>query len=89
MSDKVDDVDGTPPHEAPKRTLKLKGPRIERPAAAKPALPGKAASSMTPPPATSHDERPNFLSRIDQIKRQMQADMDALAEPKGPSKKRP
>lgn len=89
MSDKLDDLDATPPPEAPKRTLKLKGPRIERPPAPKPSLPGRPAPSMTQPPAAPHDERPNFLSRIDQIKRQMQADMDALAEPKGPVKKRP
>ena len=87
MTDKVDDTSGAPPPEAPKRTLKLKGPRIERPPI-KPTLPGRPGPSMTPPPAAPHDERPNFLSRIDQIKRQMQADMDALADPKGSDRKR-
>jgi hypothetical protein len=89
MSDKVDETNGTPPVKAPTRTLKLKGPRIERPPAAKPSLPAKPAPSMTPPLATSHEARPNFLTRIDQIKRQMQADMDALANPEVPSKKKP
>ena len=85
MSDKVDDTDGNPPLEAPKRTLKLKGPRVERAVPAK-ALPAKPSFSPMPAPV---EERPNFLTRIDQVKRQMQADMDALAQPKPPYRKRP
>jgi hypothetical protein len=89
MSDKVDDIDATPPPPGPSRTLKLKGPRIERAPA---PLPGKlpvTRPSPSNPSSSSSDERPNFLTRIDQIKRQMQADMDALADPKPPYKKRP
>lgn len=59
------------------RTLKLKGPRIERPP---PPAPGRLPMAS--------EERPNFLSRVDHIKRQMQADMDALADPAAHGKKR-
>ncbi len=82
MSDKADDSDVTPAPKGPSRTLKLKGPRIERPPA--PVKP----SPSHPSPASPPEERPNFLTRIDQVKRQMQADMDALAAPRPPFKKR-
>ena len=76
MSDKVDDMDANPPPRAPTRTLKLKGPRVERPA------PPKSLPAKMPPTGP-------FAGAADQVKRQMQADMDALAGPQPPCKKRP
>ena len=94
MNDKPDDVDpnGNPAPiptspKGPSRTLKLKGPRIERPPPA--PLPSSLPKPQSNPTAGSSDDRPNFLTRIDQVKRQMQADMDALADPKSHGKKRP
>jgi hypothetical protein len=83
MNDKPDDVAAEPAPKPPSKTLKLKGPRIERPP------PAPLPRPTSPLPSSPSDERPNFLTRIDQVKRQMQADMDALADPKQPFKKRP
>jgi hypothetical protein len=85
MNDKPDDMAAVPAPKPPSKTLKLKGPRIERP----PPAPIPAPRPTSSAPSSPSDERPNFLTRIDQVKRQMQADMDALADPKQPLKKRP